>query len=572
MTPGSSSITTTQALSVTVAVSAGSGTPTATGSVTLSSGGYTSAATALMSGSATINIPAGSLATGSDTLTASYTPDSNSSSIYNSATGTTSSPVTVTKATPGLTVTPSSSSITTTQALSVTVAVSGTPTPTGTVTLSSGSYTSAATALVSGSAQINIPAGSLATGQRHADGQLHARLQQLLDLDSATGTTSSPVTVTKATPGLTVTPSSSSITTTQALSVTVAVSGTPTPTGTVTLSSGSYTSAATALVSGSAQINIPAGSLATGSDTLTANYSGDSTYNAATGTAPVTVKTAVNPGFTVSGTAVSLAPGATTGNASTITVTPAGGFTGTVTLTAALTSGPTGAQYPPTFSFGSTSSVSIIGTTAGTGTLTISTTAPTSATLKYPKRPGVPWYAAGSATLACLLLLGIPGRRRSWQGMLWNPGIFVALTGSMLACGGGGGGGGGGRHQQSRHHGGNLHHYRDRNVRFNHSEWNGHANCAVANTNSAVRSSEPDDIIIRSATCGAGANPAPGKIQGLLSKAPSLVPVGSSRTSEVISVNIRQGGVQLYGYPGPPSATAHCMWGHNSVLSGGIRS
>jgi hypothetical protein len=97
VTPSSSSITSAQALTVTVAVSGGSGNPTPTGSVTLSGGGYTSPATTLSSGSASISIPAGSLATGSDTLTVSYTPDSSSSSTYNTATGT-SSAVTVTQA------------------------------------------------------------------------------------------------------------------------------------------------------------------------------------------------------------------------------------------------------------------------------------------------------------------------------------------------------------------------------------------------------------------------------------------------------------------------------------------
>jgi sugar lactone lactonase YvrE len=97
VTPSSLSITTALALSVTVAVSGGSGNPTPTGSVILSGGGYTSMATSLTSGSATINIPAVSLAIGSDTLSASYTPDSNSSSIYNTATGT-STAVTVTQA------------------------------------------------------------------------------------------------------------------------------------------------------------------------------------------------------------------------------------------------------------------------------------------------------------------------------------------------------------------------------------------------------------------------------------------------------------------------------------------
>ncbi|HVC47981.1 MAG TPA: hypothetical protein VND90_12095 [Terracidiphilus sp.] len=98
VTPASSAISTTQALSVAIAVSGGNGNPTPTGTVTLTSGSYTSAATALSTGSATINIPAGSLATGTDTLTATYAPDSTSSATYNSATGTSSVTVSVTTA------------------------------------------------------------------------------------------------------------------------------------------------------------------------------------------------------------------------------------------------------------------------------------------------------------------------------------------------------------------------------------------------------------------------------------------------------------------------------------------
>ena len=165
VTPGSSSITTAQSLSVTITVSGASGTPA--GSVTLSSGSYTSSAAALSSGSATITVPAGSLVAGSDTLTAAYTPDSASATKYNSASGTAS--VTVTQAqsktTPTVTVTASSSSITTAQSLSVTITVFGTGgAATGSVVLSSGSYTSPTTALSSGSASVAIPAGSLAAG------------------------------------------------------------------------------------------------------------------------------------------------------------------------------------------------------------------------------------------------------------------------------------------------------------------------------------------------------------------------------------------------------------------------
>jgi hypothetical protein len=263
--------------------------------------------------------------------------------------------------------------------------------------------------------------------------------------------TSSPVNLTsipKTTPSVTVSASPNSITTAQSFVATVTVSGTPAPTGSVTITSGSYTSTASTLNSGVATINVGAGSLAAGTDTLTANYTPDSTsspvYNSASGTTTVTVTAAVNPSFALSGTAVTVTPGATTGNTSTITITPAGGFTGSVALTAALTSSPSGAQYPPTLSFGSTTPVSITGTTAGTAALTVSTTAPTSAAVVYPKRPGVPWYAAGGATLACLLLFGIPARRRSWRTMLGLLVLLVFLAGGVLSCGGGGSGGGGG--------------------------------------------------------------------------------------------------------------------------------
>ena len=98
VTPASLSITTAQSLSVDIAVAGPSGSATPTGSVMLSSGAYASSATTLSSGSATIDIPANSLAVGSDTLTGTYTPDSASSATYTTATGT-SSPVTVTTAT-----------------------------------------------------------------------------------------------------------------------------------------------------------------------------------------------------------------------------------------------------------------------------------------------------------------------------------------------------------------------------------------------------------------------------------------------------------------------------------------
>ena len=185
-----------------------------------------------------------------------------------------------------------------------------------------------------------------------------------------------------------------------------------------------------------------------------AGYSVTTGYDEVTGLGSLDVQAFIDnfvpasvtaPTVTVSGTGVTLAPGATAGNTSTITVTPANGFTGSVVLTAAITSSPAGAQYLPTLSFGSTSPVSITGASAGTATLTVSTTAPTTAGLIYPQRPGGRWYTTGGAALACLLLLGIPARRRRWQTIVGMLGfLLLFLTGGVLACGGGGSSGGGG--------------------------------------------------------------------------------------------------------------------------------
>ncbi len=93
VTPAATSLTTAQTLKVTIAVSGSKGTPA--GSVVLSTGNYKSSATTLATGSAAITIPAGSLAAGSDTLTAKYTPSSASSTTYAAATGTATVTVTV---------------------------------------------------------------------------------------------------------------------------------------------------------------------------------------------------------------------------------------------------------------------------------------------------------------------------------------------------------------------------------------------------------------------------------------------------------------------------------------------
>jgi hypothetical protein len=177
-------------------------------------------------------------------------------------------------------------------------------------------------------------------------------------------------------------------------------------------------------------------SLAAGVHPITAIYQGDSNYTAAV-SASVSVTVIANtvpPGFTISATPVSVKPGATTGNISTITVVPSGGFTGTVVLEATIASSPVNAQNMPVLSFGSTSRVILTGTAQGTATLTIGTAAGSSSALAHPQQNAVPCYAAGSSALACILLCCVPARRRRWGAMLGMLVLLASMASGMLAC------------------------------------------------------------------------------------------------------------------------------------------
>ena len=147
------------------------------------------------------------------------------------------------------------------------------------------------------------------------------------------------------------------------------------------------------------------------------------------------------PPFSLTGTTLSLAPGAT--SASTITVTPSNGFTGTVTLSANVTASPAGAIDPPTLSFGTTGAVNITSASPGTATLTISTTAPTYSAFAQPRHAGNRGLAQGGAMLACLIF-GLSTKCRKWRSLLCQLVSLLVLSLSMQACGSGGGGVGGG--------------------------------------------------------------------------------------------------------------------------------
>jgi subtilase family serine protease len=181
--------------------------------------------------------------------------------------------------------------------------------------------------------------------------------------------------------------------------------------------------------------------------TLTVNTTASTTPGAysvtVTGTqTPITGSTVVavtvgTPGIGMSnGGAISVAPGASTGNTSTVTLTSQGGFAGTVNLACSIA--PTAASDPASCSLAS-SSVQVSPTVTPTVVLTVYTTA-ASASMNRPNK--LFWPSAGGTVLALVFLFGIPKRRRNWLTMLGLLILFVSAAG--IGCGGGGSSGGGG--------------------------------------------------------------------------------------------------------------------------------
>jgi hypothetical protein len=261
-----------------------------------------------------------------------------------------------------------------------------------------------------------------------------------------TASTTVAVTVTAA-PSFTLAPSAGTLSVTDGASATDTI----TVTGANGFSSG-VTLAASGLPSG------VTASFATNPATASSVLTLTASSSAATGTATVTI-TGTSGSLTASTTialtvgaapAITLMPAAATvtlnpgaSGTDAITVGGANGFSGSVTLSASITSSPANAQDLPTLSFGSTNPVTVTTSTPGTATLTIATTAATTGALRYP-HPGVlPFGVAGGAALACLLMFTLPKNRRRWRirvAML----ALLCTVGAMSGCGGGANSGGGG--------------------------------------------------------------------------------------------------------------------------------
>jgi hypothetical protein len=217
------------------------------------------------------------------------------------------------------------------------------------------------------------------------------------------------------------------------------------PTGTVTFFNGSTslgTGTVTAATDGSGNYvaTLTATSAPTNGATITAQYSGDVHYAAATTTIAFQQLT---PSYTVSAKPASLTVKQGSSGSITFTVTPQNGFSQAVSFTCDGTTLPKGVacSFQP-------ASVTPNGSGAVTTTLTVQTTGTAVAALNRRTTPFPGWLPRGGSVLA-LLLLGIPRvRRRMWLGGATLMLFALCLTG-MLGCGGGGANSGSGAAQNA---------------------------------------------------------------------------------------------------------------------------
>jgi len=308
-------------------------------------------------------------------------------------------------------------------AITLTASVFGTN-PTGSVAFSANGNTLGTEAVVNGTA--TLPTSFANAGSY--------TVTATYDGDSNnTASTSSPV-------GITITPPTSA-TTLQAtpsagnvngqITLKATVSG-DSPTGSVSFAAGTTSLGTATLTNGVATLQTSFA--AAGSYATTATYQGDQN-NAASTSSAVTIVIAA-PDFTVTATPTSGTVPAGQMATFTFTVTPAGGYAGTVKFSC----GPLPAQAACSFS---PASVAPSGGSPVSSTLTVTTVAATAAL--SPNRHSTPslppWIPAGGLALAGVMGIAFAPRKiKRWNRQLrllsWGL-LLASIPLSVLGCGGG---------------------------------------------------------------------------------------------------------------------------------------
>jgi len=200
---------------------------------------------------------------------------------------------------------------------------------------------------------------------------------------------------------------------------------------------------------GTIAIEVPVSQLALGSNSIVATYNGDTNYTPSAASAAVSVACTAGCG-NGTGQALTLSFGTSTPAAAThpagttsttqVSVGATGGFTGDVKLTCSVAGTSSDDVNIPKCSF-NPATVTITNAQAVQSMLTVTTTA-AGTTASADARDNGAWSAIrGGAMLACVLILGVPGRRRS-LALLRVVLCAVALGGALggvMGCGGGSG-------------------------------------------------------------------------------------------------------------------------------------
>jgi hypothetical protein len=329
--------------------------PTPTGTVTVSVPGYSSSPCTLSSGECYFDVSPSYFPSGTETITANYSGDSN----YLAGTGT------ATVLVPTVTLTPSLTNLTTATTLQLAVMVAGTgPTPTGALDLYGGYQAQGSVGQLSGGSYTFTLAPGFLGGGTDTLTVFYPGASTYFPASSTT-----TLTVTKVTPTVTVTPSATSLYTNDALTLSGNVVGASgTPGGMVTVSGGGFTDFTylSGWAAGQYSFLIPPGSLSAGTDTLTVSYSGDGLYTPASTSTTVTVTqfARITPTVTVTPASNTIGTGAPL--SVKIAVSGADGqATGNVTLTSGSYSS------SPSWMFDGTAAITVPANTFSSGTATL---------------------------------------------------------------------------------------------------------------------------------------------------------------------------------------------------------
>lgn len=195
-----------------------------------------------------------------------------------------------------------------------------------------------------------------------------------------------------------------------ALKATVTGSGTTgVPTGTVTFYSGT-TALGTAALDSSGAATYSTTTLPVGSDSITAQYGGSTSFTASTSTAVVVTVTSPPPDFSVSDNPATLTIARGQSGTTTLTVTPVNGFSSQVSLSCSGLPSEAQCSFTP-------QSVTPDGTNATSSQVTITTTAATASLQNSPMILRHPLYAFLFPGLGAAFGLLITRRKHMPKGM-----------------------------------------------------------------------------------------------------------------------------------------------------------